>query len=91
MRERVPQRITPGSPITAFGSLDVYSTVVYGRGAAFLLAAEEMTGSLDGFLKAYCDRFAFGFARREDFARLLNEVSGQDLLPLMQDYLDTLL
>lgn len=90
MRERVPQRVTPGSPITAFGSLDVYSTVVYGRGAAFLLAAEEMTGSLDGFLKAYCDRFAFGFARREDFARLLNEITGQDLLPLMQDYLDTL-
>ena len=91
MRERVSQHVTPGSPIGDFAGLDVYSAVVYGRGAAFLLAVEEMTGRLDSFLRAYCDVFAFRLASREDFAGLLNEFTGEDLSPLMADYLDTII
>ena len=91
MRERIPQRVTPATPIDGFGSLEAYTTVVYGRGAAFLTAAEEMTGKVDAFLKAYCDRFAFGIASRQDFTALMNEITGEDLVPLMTDYLDTLM
>ncbi|MBQ7454801.1 MAG: M1 family metallopeptidase [Clostridia bacterium] len=91
MRERIAQRVTPGSPIDRFDSLDVYSAVVYGRGAAFLLAVEEMTGKLDGFLRAYCDQFAFRRPTRAEFLAFLNGYCGEDLAPLMTDYLDTLM
>ena len=91
MQERIPQPLTPATPITDFGSLDAYFSVVYGRGAAFLLAVEEMTGKLDAFLQKYCDSFAFFLASRQDFSRLLREVTGEDLEPLMLDYLDTLM
>lgn len=91
MRERIPQPLTPATPITDFGSLDAYFSVVYGRGAAFLLAVEEMTGKLDAFLQKYCDTYAFSLASRQDFSLLLREVTGEDLTPLMLDYLDTLM
>lgn len=91
MRERVSQPVTPATPIDYFGTLDTYSTVVYGRGAAFLMAVEEMTGKADAFLRAYCDQYAFQRANRQDFTALLNSVTGSDLLPLMTDYLDTLM
>ena len=91
MRERIPQRVSPATPISGFGSLDVYSAVVYGRGCAFLLAADEMSGKIDAFLREYCDRYAFSIASRQDFADLLNDVTGEDLEPLMADYLDTLM
>ena len=83
--------MTPAAPLTDFASLDVYSSVVYGRGAAFLLAVEEMTGKLDMFLRQYCDTFAFSLASRQDFSSLLRDVTGEDLEPLMLDYLDTLM
>lgn len=91
MRERVAALVTPGAPIDYFGDFAAYSTVVYGRGAAFLLAVEEMTGKLDAFLRAYCDAYAFQLASREEFAALLNRFTGEDLAPLMTDYLDTLM
>ena len=91
MRERIPQPVTPATPITDFGSLDTYSAVVYGRGCAFMLAVEQMTGKADAFLRAYCDQYAFRLASRQDFSKLLNAVTGEDLTPLMIDYLDTLM
>ena len=91
MRERILQPLTPATPITDFSSLDAYTAVVYGRGAAFLLAAEELTGKVDGFLRAYCDAFAFQIASREDFISLLNRYTQEDIRPLMTDYLDTLM
>lgn len=91
MRERIPERVTPATPIDGFGSYDAYTAVVYGRGAAFLLAADELTGKLDAFLRAYCDQFAFSVASRADFAALLSDCTGEDLGPLMTDYLDTLI
>ena len=91
MRERISRQVTPGTPIDRFDSLDVYTAVVYGRGAAFLLAVEEMTGRLDAFLRAYCDTFAFSRPTREDFLAFLNGFCGEDFTPLMTDYLDTLM
>ncbi len=90
VREKIGQAVTPGAPISYFGSWQTYSTVVYGRGAALLVALEEMTdGKLDEMLHDYCDVYAFKLASREDFERFFSEQSGMDILPLMQDYLDT--
>ena len=89
-RENVPGNLTPGSPIDYFGSLTDYATVVYGRGAALLVALDEMlTGGVDGFLRAYVQEFAFGFAQRLDFEESLNRYAGMDVTPLLLDYLDT--
>ena len=46
---------------------------------------------MDGFLRAYCDAFAFQIASREDFISLLNRYTQEDIRPLMTDYLDTLM
>ena len=92
MREKLPGSLTPGSPIDYFGSLTDYRTVVYGRGAALLLALDELLpGGADGFLKAYGTEFAFRFATRADFEECLNRYAKMDLSPLLLDYLDTVM
>jgi aminopeptidase N len=90
MQERVPGGLTPGSPITYFSSLMDYKTVVYGRGAGLLIALDRFLPSgTDAFLRHYTETFAFSIASRQDFEDTLNRFSGQDLAPLVQDYLDT--
>ena len=90
MREKINQTVTPGSPISYFGSLQTYAMVVYGRGAALPLALDEMTGGqMDKLLHEYCDAFAFRRASRADFEQLITDRSGLDIAPLMRDYLDT--
>ena len=92
MRENVPGNLTPGSPIDYFSSLQDYGAVVYGRGAALLLALDEtLPGGTDGFLRAYADAFAFRYASRAQFEDFLNEYAGMDLGPLLLDYLDTMM
>lgn len=90
MAENIPGALTPGSPIDYFSSLTDYSAVVYGRGAALLVALEEMLPQgADRFLRAYVQEFAFRFAAREDFEGFLNRYAGMDCSPLLLDYLDT--
>ena len=90
MRESVPGKLTPGSPVDYFGNLTDYSTVVYGRGCAMLLALDELTaGGVNQFLREYVKNFAFGFAARQDFESALCRRFGMDAGPLMLDYLDT--
>ena len=89
MRESIRQGITPASPLSSFHSYQEYTSVVYGRGAAMMEALELDTGKVDAFLKAYCERYAFSLATRQDFETLLNSFTGRDLSPLVQDYLDT--
>ena len=92
MREKLPGSLTPGSPIDYFGNLTDYRTVVYGRGAALLLALNELLpGGVDGFLKAYAEEFAFRFATRADFESCLNRYAGMDCSPLLLDYLNTVM
>ena len=92
MREKLSGSLTPGSPIDYFGNLTDYRTVVYGRGAALLLALDELLpGGADGFLKAYGSEFAFRFATRADFEESLNRYAKMDLSPLLLDYLDTVM
>lgn len=89
MRESIRRGITPASPLSSFQSYQEYTSVVYGRGAAMMEAIELDTGKLDAFLKAYCERYAFSLATRQDFEALLSRFTGRDLSPLVQDYLDT--
>ena len=92
MQERTGTKLTPGSPIDYFGSLNDYATVVYGRGAALLLALDEMLPQgVDAFLRSYAEEFAFQFVSREQLEGFLNAWSGMDLRPLLLDYLDTLM
>lgn len=90
LRVTVPRGVTPGAPLDWFGTMSQYSLVVYDRGAAMLCALDRMLpDGLDPFLRAYYERFAFKRAGREDFETLLAEVTGEDLAPLIRDYLDT--
>ncbi len=90
MRENIPGSLTPGSPIDYFDSLADYSAVVYGRGTALVLALDQMLpGGVDTFLKAYAEEFTYGYASRARFEAFLNRYAGQDLSPLLLDYLDT--
>lgn len=92
MRENIPGGLTPGSPIDYFGTLNDYSAVVYGRGAALLIALDELLPQgVDPFLRAYAEKYAFSYATRAEFEAFLNEYAGMDLSPLLLDYLDTAL
>lgn len=90
LRVTVPQGVTPGSPLGAFGTLSEYALVVYARGAACFCALDRtVAGGLDGFLRDYYQAFAFGRASRADFETQLARSTGEDLTPLLRDYLDT--
>jgi len=88
LRVTVPQGVTPGAPLDYFSSMSEYRLVVYDRGAACLCALDR-TASLDSFLRDYYQNHAFKRATRADFEKQLFESTGEDLSPLMRDYLDT--
>ena len=87
MRVTVPQGVTPGAPLSYFPSMSLYRLVVYDRGAACLCALDR-TAPLDGFLRDYYQQYAFCRASREDFEQQLFVSTGEDLTPLLRDYLD---
>ena len=90
MRESVPGSLTPGSPIGYFSSVETYHTVVYGRGAALLLALDSLLpGGADAFLRAYAEAFSYAYASRAQLEAFLNRYADMDLTPLLLDYLDT--
>lgn len=90
MQEIIPGGLTPGSPIHHFSSLMDYRSIVYGRGAALMLALDTfMQGKADTFLREYAETYAFSLASRNDFETLLNRFAQSDLTALVEDYLDT--
>ena len=88
LRVTVPRGVTPGAPLDYFESMSQYKLLVYDRGAACLCALDR-TVPLDGFLRDYYRTYAFKRADRQDFEQLLLQSTGEDLSPLMRDYLDT--
>ena len=88
LRVSVPLGLTPGAPLDYFPSMSLYRLVVYDRGAACLCALNR-TVPLDAFLRDYYRQYAFGRASREDFEQQLFASTGEDLTPLLRDYLDT--
>lgn len=90
LRVTVPRGVTPGAPLDRFSTMAQYVTLVYDRGCALLMAMDDMLpDGLTPFLRAYYQRYAFTRATRTDFEALLRRVTGEDLAPLMRDYLDT--
>lgn len=91
MRITIPRGVTPGSPIDYFQDLTEYTQVVYRRGAALWMALENLMGktALDAALQDYQKTFCFATATRQDLTDLLSVHAGQNVAPLMADYLDT--
>ena len=92
MMENVPGSLTPGSPISYYNNYQDYRTIVYGRGAALLMALDEfLPNGTDDFLETYVKVFAFQYVTRPQFESFLNSYSGWDTGPLLTDYLDTIM
>ena len=96
MMENIPGSLTPGSPISYYSNYQDYRTIVYGRGAALLLALDEfLPKGTDDFLETYVKTFAFQYVTRPQFESFLNSYSGRysgwDTGPLLTDYLDTMM
>lgn len=90
MRVTVPAGIAPGSPLDAYASMSQYVLLAYNRGLAALCALDRtVPGGLNAFLRDYYATFAFGRATRADFEAQLAKSTGEDLAPLLRDYLDT--
>ena len=88
LRVTVPPGVSPGAPLDYFASMSEYKLLVYDRGAACLCAIDR-TVSLDRFLRDYYGAYAFSRAARADFEQQLFASTGEDMIPLMRDYLDT--
>lgn len=84
--------VTPGMPVYLYPDLLSYSIAVYQQGVGLFTALEAYLGKeeLGDFLRAYYREFAFRLCTRPQFEAFLNEQTGEDLSPLMIDYLDTL-
>ena len=90
LRVTVSQGVTPGAPLDAFTSWSEYELVTLHRGAACLCALDRtVDGGLTAFLRDYYTTYAFLRASRQDFEALLAKSTGEDLTPLLRDYLDT--
>ncbi len=90
MRVTVPSGVAAGSPLGDFADMEEYVLLAYHRGLACLCAMDRtIPGGLDGFLRDYYQAYAFRRATRTDFEQLLTQSTGEDLIPLMRDYLDT--
>jgi hypothetical protein len=75
-----------GQPVTAY--TDNYETIVYGKGALFFLALRDQIGA-DAFqklLRTYLERYRWKIASPADFQAVAEEVSGQDLSALFQQW-----
>jgi aminopeptidase N len=92
MRITVAGQATPGAPLDYFETATDYSVLVYGRAAALLCAADDLLGGrLNDALRHYAQRYAFGIADRAELPKAIWEATGEDIEPLMVDYLDTYL
>ena len=90
MRENLHAAVTAGMEAQAFPDQATYLTVMDGRAAAFFCALDTwLPGGFDSFLSALTRRHAFTRISRADFLDAACETSGQDLAPLMLDWLDT--
>ncbi len=82
-----PDLLPPGTP----SPTDLFAGTVYRVGALTLHALRLTVGDADFFdiLRAYAARFQNGNAATSDFIALAEEVSGEDLGPLFDDWLYT--
>ncbi len=90
MRENLHAAVTPATPADGFPDLAAYRAVMDGRATAFYYALDTwMNGGFDTFLGSLLRGNAFTAVSRGLFLERLNQATGQDLGPLMTDWLDT--
>ena len=90
MRENLHAAVTPATPADGFPDLAAYRAVMDGRATAFYYALDTwMNGRFDAFLGSLVRGNAFTAVSRGLFLERLNRATGQDLGPLMTDWLDT--
>ena len=76
-----------GLPVAAYNGGE-YSGIVYGRGPLFLIALRDRIGQdkMREFLRRYYQEYAWTIATPADFQALAEEISGQDLQPLFDEW-----
>ena len=80
-----------GLPGAEFSSYRMYSIMTYGKGALVLRMLRDRLGeeTFRRGMRLYYDRFRFRQVTGEDFRRVMEEVSGQDLEPFFRDWIHT--
>ncbi len=90
MRENLHLSLTPGSPLTRFPDDDMLETVLRGRGCAFLIAADTLSGGrMNEFLPVFLNSHAYQRVSADRFLRELNDYFSMDFSPLLVDYIHT--
>jgi aminopeptidase N len=80
-----------GLPGARFSSYRMYSTMTYTKGSLILRMLRDMIGheTFRQGLREYYHRFRFRPVTRQDFQRVMEEVSGRDLDWFFRQWLDT--
>ena len=90
MRENLHAAVTAGMPADAFPDRTAFRAVMDGRATALLYAIDTMTeGRMDSILAGLAARRSFRRVTRSTLAEAVRSDGGQDVLPLMTDWLDT--
>lgn len=90
-RDRGPRGRPVRKLMTSVQSMeDVYSGVVYEKGAAVLAMLEQWLGEepFQRALRRYLHEHSFGTATTEDLARALQQETGVDVRPVLRTFLD---
>ncbi len=77
-----------GQPVAAF-SEDQYGPIVYIKGPLFFHYLRQQVGDETFFaiLQTYFRRYRYGIATPQGFLAVANEVSGQDITPLYEEWI----
>jgi aminopeptidase N len=83
------QDMPVGLPVEAYSEA-LYGSVVYGKGPLFFHALREEVGeeTLIEILRRYYDRYSYQVAYPQDFLAIAEQVSGQELDALYQEWIE---
>ena len=84
------QDMAVGLPVAAYTE-PLYGSVVYGKGPLFFYALREQVGDAAFFeiLRDYYDRYSYQVAYPQDFMAIAEQVSGQELDALYQEWIES--
>lgn len=78
-----------GLPVSAYTEKQ-YGEIVYGKGPLFFDAVRQQIGddAFFRFMQSYYDEFKYRIAKPEDMLQVMNRVSGQQLGPLFNQWIE---
>jgi hypothetical protein len=76
-----------GLPVSSYPGYD-YVSIIYGRGALFMMALRDQMGipAFDRFMQEYVRRYSWGISSTDKFKTLAEDVCHCDLTPLFVDW-----